>query len=99
MLAGRCLCGFGIGLASTLVPVYIQEVSPKAISGDMGTQNQLCICLGILAALVVNVVLPATAWRQMFWVATVPAFAMAAGALAATWSVLPQSQQCSCQAA
>jgi hypothetical protein len=31
------------------------------------------ICLGILAALVVNVALPVTSWRTMFMLAVVPA--------------------------
>lgn len=41
--------------------------------GTLGSLNQLMICLGILAALVVNVALPVTSWRTMFMLATVPA--------------------------
>jgi MFS family permease len=41
--------------------------------GTLGSLNQLMICLGILAALVVNVALPVTSWRTMFMLAAVPA--------------------------
>lgn len=41
--------------------------------GTLGSLNQLMICLGILAALVVNVALPVTSWRTMFMLATIPA--------------------------
>ena len=41
--------------------------------------SQLVVCIGILAALVVNVALPATSWRTMFAIATVPAAVLAIG--------------------
>ena len=48
--------------------------------GSLGSINQLVICIGIVAALVVNVVLPATAWRSMFYFATIPGLLLALGA-------------------
>lgn len=45
----------------------------------LGSLNQLTICIGILGALVVNVVLPPDAWRIMFWLATIPAALLAFG--------------------
>lgn len=80
VLAGRFLIGIGIGLASALVPLYITEVAPARIRGTLGSINQLMICLGILAALVVNVLLPTTAWRTMFWIAVIPAAILGFGA-------------------
>lgn len=47
----------------------------------LGSLNQLTICVGILAALVVNCVLPPTSWRTMFWLATLPAALLALGEL------------------
>lgn len=79
VLAGRFLIGIGIGLASALVPLYISEVAPAKIRGTLGSINQLMICLGILAALVVNVVLPTTEWRTMFWISAIPAAIMGFG--------------------
>jgi MFS family permease len=79
ILCGRFLVGIGIGLASALVPLYISEVAPTSVRGTLGSTNQLIICLGILGALVANVVLPVTAWRTMFWLSVVPALLLAAG--------------------
>eukprot|EP00892_Ulva_mutabilis_P006771 jgi/Ulvmu1/4466/UM002_0191.1 len=79
ILAGRFMIGIGIGLASALVPLYISEVAPAKIRGTLGSINQLMICLGILAALVVNVVLPTTEWRTMFWIAGIPAAILGVG--------------------
>lgn len=50
-----------------------QQVAPTKARGTLGSLNQLMICLGILAALVVNVALPVTSWRTMFMLATAPA--------------------------
>jgi sugar porter (SP) family MFS transporter len=80
LLAGRAAVGVGIGLSSALVPLYISEIAPTRLRGVLGSVNQLLICVGILAALLVNVALPATAWRAMFALATVPAALLAAGA-------------------
>ena len=55
------------------------QVSPTRLRGALGSVNQLLICVGILAALVVNVLLPATAWRSMFWLAAVPAALLGLG--------------------
>ena len=60
--------------------IMYRQISPPEVRGAIGSLNQLTICLGILAALVVNVVFPPTAWRTMFWLATAPAFIMAFGA-------------------
>jgi MFS family permease len=79
MLVGRFVVGVGIGLSSALVPLYISEVAPTSARGKLGTINQLIICIGILGALVANVLLPVTAWRTMFWFAAIPAALLAAG--------------------
>lgn len=41
LLLGRLLEGFGGGLAVTLVPLYISEVSPPEIRGQLNTLPQL----------------------------------------------------------
>ncbi len=48
------------------------QVAPADKRGTLGSVNQLVICFGILGALVVNVILPATDWRTMFYLAAVP---------------------------
>lgn len=39
LLAGRLICGFCVGLNSTLVPLYITEVSPAPTKAVTGTFN------------------------------------------------------------
>ncbi len=50
----RLIGGIGIGLASTLSPMYIAEVAPASMRGRFVSLNQLTIVLGILAAQLVN---------------------------------------------
>ena len=47
--------------------------------GALGSINQLVICIGIVSALVVNVILPATSWRTMFYLASLPALLLGLG--------------------
>ncbi|MEW5317035.1 MAG: hypothetical protein WDW38_008366 [Sanguina aurantia] len=82
MLAGRFVTGIAIGLSSALVPTYISEIAPTRVRGTLGALNQLMICVGILAALLVNVVLPVEQWRAMFLLAVIPALVLGLGMLA-----------------
>jgi len=50
----RLIGGVGIGLASTLSPMYIAEISPAKYRGKFVAINQLTIVIGILAAQIVN---------------------------------------------
>jgi hypothetical protein len=67
--------GLAIGLASTLSPLYIAEISPARIRGLLVSVNQLAIVTGILLSYSVNYGLtgagPAN-WRWMFASAAVP---------------------------
>lgn len=53
----RIIGGVGIGLASTLSPLYIAEVSPAEYRGRFVSINQLTIVVGILAAQVANLLI------------------------------------------
>lgn len=50
----RILGGLGIGLASTISPMYIAEISPSKHRGRLVSLNQLAIVIGILAAQIIN---------------------------------------------
>lgn len=50
----RIVGGTGIGLASTLSPLYIAEITPANVRGKFVSINQLTIVIGILAAQLVN---------------------------------------------
>jgi sugar porter (SP) family MFS transporter len=71
----RLVGGLAIGLASTLSPLYIAEISPARIRGLLVSVNQLAIVSGILLSYSVNYALtgvgPAN-WRWMFASAAVP---------------------------
>jgi len=58
------------------------QIAPTHLRGTLGSVNQLLICVGILGALLVNVAIPATAWRSMFVISAVPAALLGLGMLA-----------------
>ncbi|KAK9129863.1 hypothetical protein Sjap_010350 [Stephania japonica] len=47
---GRLLEGFGVGVISYTVPVYIAEIAPQDMRGALGSVNQLSVTIGILLA-------------------------------------------------
>ncbi|KAM0967793.1 hypothetical protein ACFX13_016538 [Malus domestica] len=47
---GRLLEGFGVGIISYTVPVYIAEIAPQNLRGALGSVNQLSVTIGILLA-------------------------------------------------
>ncbi|CAN8305826.1 unnamed protein product [Cochlearia groenlandica] len=44
---GRLFLGFGVGLISYVVPVYIAEITPKTFRGAFSFSNQLLQCVGV----------------------------------------------------
>ncbi len=50
----RLIGGLGIGLASTISPMYIAEISPAGIRGRLVSVNQLTVVIGILLAQIIN---------------------------------------------
>src|SRR5258708_14075767 len=81
MLAfGRIIFGFGIGLASSGVPVYISEVAPADARGWQVSLFQLAITVGILLAYLVDYAFAGIqGWRWMFGLAVIPAAIFGAG--------------------
>lgn len=71
-VAWRMAGGLAIGIASSLSPMYIAEISPAQIRGKLVSFNQLAIVIGILLAQVVNYLIadpvPANASvQQILW--------------------------------
>lgn len=50
----RILGGIGMGMASTLSPMYIAEIAPAKLRGRLVSLNQLTIVVGILLAQLIN---------------------------------------------
>ncbi|CDO75835.1 hypothetical protein BN946_scf184951.g33 [Trametes cinnabarina] len=53
-VVGRVFAGLGVGLVSTLIPMYQSECSPKWIRGAVVSGYQWAITIGLLLASVVN---------------------------------------------
>jgi SP family xylose:H+ symportor-like MFS transporter len=79
----RIIGGVGVGLASTLSPLYIAEISPRAHRGRLVSYNQMAIVLGITFVYFVNWLialqgdtawLTTVGWRWMFASEAIPAF-------------------------
>jgi len=74
----RLVGGIAIGIASTLSPLYVAEISPAPKRGLLVSLNQLAIVTGILLSYSVNYLLTGagpTNWRWMFASAAVPSVA------------------------
>jgi sugar porter (SP) family MFS transporter len=74
----RLLGGIAIGIASTLSPLYIAEISPAKKRGLLVSLNQLAIVSGILLSYSVNYMLTGAGpsnWRWMFATAALPSLA------------------------
>jgi len=50
LMLGRFIMGLGVGFNSALVSLYINEVSPVSISGQMGVMNQLINTSGLVVS-------------------------------------------------
>jgi sugar porter (SP) family MFS transporter len=75
-LLARLGGGFAVGAASLLAPLYIAEISPARIRGQLVALNQMAIVTGILLSYLANwglSFLGTESWRWMFAVAALPA--------------------------
>lgn len=79
----RILGGIGVGLASMLSPMYIAEIAPSKVRGNLVAWNQFAIIFGMLVIYFVNFGISKTGsgdawlnsmgWRYMFLSGTIPA--------------------------
>jgi len=78
----RILGGLGMGAASILAPMYIAEIAPGRMRGKLVTCYQLGIVLGILSAVLVNMLIQHSGteawnlevgWKWMFMAEGLPA--------------------------
>jgi SP family xylose:H+ symportor-like MFS transporter len=79
----RILGGMGVGLASMLSPMYIAEIAPPKVRGNLVAWNQFAIIFGMLVIYFVNfgisksgsgdAWLNTIGWRYMFLSGTIPA--------------------------
>ncbi len=79
----RIIGGIGVGLASMLSPMYIAEIAPPRVRGNLVAWNQFAIIFGMLVIYFVNfgiskagsgdVWLNSIGWRYMFLSGAIPA--------------------------
>ncbi|KAH8112823.1 general substrate transporter [Phellopilus nigrolimitatus] len=88
MIGGRFLIGLGVGLASCVAPLYIQELSPTRLRGRMVTLNVVMITLGQVIAYGIGAAFEnmSGGWRWMVGLGAVPA-----GLQLITLFLLPES--------
>ncbi|CAK9145394.1 unnamed protein product [Ilex paraguariensis] len=66
---GRLSLGYGIGLLSYVVPVYIAEITPKDLRGAFAAAIQLMSCCGVSVMYLVGTVI---SWRTLALIGTIP---------------------------
>ena len=81
----RILSGIGVGLASMLSPMYIAEIAPAKVRGNLVAWNQFAIIFGMLVIYFVNygiskagsgdAWLNTIGWRYMFLSGAIPSIA------------------------
>ncbi|KAI0641632.1 general substrate transporter [Trametes meyenii] len=75
MIGGRFLIGIGVGIASCVAPVYIQELSPTRLRGRMIVLNVVMITGGQVIAYAIDAAFANMhgGWRWMVGLGAVPA--------------------------
>ncbi|CAN1121931.1 Sugar transporter ERD6-like 6 [Linum perenne] len=76
LLMGRLLEGFGVGIISYTVPVYIAEISPQNMRGSLGSVNQLSVTIGILLAYLLGLFVN---WRVLAVLGSLPCIILIPG--------------------
>ncbi|RYU95617.1 sugar porter family MFS transporter [Emticicia agri] len=83
LIIGRLFLGLAIGIVASTVPLYLAEIAPTNMRGQLVTFFQLAITLGILLSYVVGYFFAEheDGWRSMFWAGFVPAAILFLGML------------------
>ncbi|CAO2149478.1 unnamed protein product [Urochloa humidicola] len=84
-IVGRALLGVGLGFANQAVLLYLSEMAPARYRGAFSNGYQLTLCLGSLAANVINYgtdkIAGGWGWRLSLGLAAVPAALFTLGAV------------------
>ncbi|XP_076882297.1 sugar transporter ERD6-like 16 [Bidens hawaiensis] len=75
---GRFSTGFGIGIFSFVVPIYIAEIAPKNLRGGLTALNQLMIVTGSSISFLLGTVV---SWRTLALTGLVPCILLLVGLL------------------
>ena len=85
------MLGVGVGLASCIAPLYIQELSPTRLRGRMVVVNVVMITLGQVIAYAIGAAFEKVGggWRWMVGLGAVPAAVQLVFLF-----ILPESREC-----
>ena len=81
LIIWRLIIGFGIGLASYTVPLYISEISPTQARGALVSINQLAITIGVFLSYIAGLSFAnfEEGWRWMFLAGLIPSLILTVG--------------------
>ena len=67
LIVGRLLMGLVIGVMISLLPLYLNSISPIAISGKIGSLNHLMTCVGVIIAYVLGFFITEDGSDEVVW--------------------------------
>ncbi|XP_078148292.1 sugar transporter ERD6-like 7 [Carex rostrata] len=73
---GRVCTGYGVGVFSYVVPVFIAEIAPKTLRGMLTTLNQLFIVLGVSMTYIIGTIIT---WRMLVLTGLIPCIILLVG--------------------
>ncbi|KAG6750549.1 hypothetical protein POTOM_045045 [Populus tomentosa] len=73
---GRLLVGYGMGLLSYVIPIYMAEITPKNLRGGFTTVHQLMICCGVSITYLIGAFM---SWRILALIGTIPCIVQIVG--------------------
>ncbi|KAF3335877.1 hypothetical protein FCM35_KLT20384 [Carex littledalei] len=73
---GRVCTGYGVGVFSYVVPIFIAEIAPKTLRGMLTTLNQLFIVLGVSMTYIVGTIIT---WRMLVLTGLIPCIILLVG--------------------
>lgn len=73
---GRLFSGYGIGVISYVVPIFIAEIAPKELRGGLTTLNQLLIVAGSSVTFLLGSII---SWRALALTGLVPCITLLSG--------------------
>jgi len=80
LMIGRLIIGFGVGIASQIVPLYLSEVAPVEIRGKLIASNVATITIATLSSSILAFLIRPN-WRLMLGLAGVPSMTQLIGML------------------
>ena len=67
LLASRLLLGIVTGIQASILPLYLNSVSPVSMSGKIGSLNQLLTCYGVVVAYFLGFFVQETKEDEFYW--------------------------------